>query len=94
MIDDGGVARLATAGQSSIVAVPGTSTAGHVSSTLDSIDDFRCSAPEILLPEEYGMDEVCITKESDIYGMAMVTYEAGSTGLRHPFRRTNVTPIY
>ncbi|KAF9650321.1 kinase-like protein [Thelephora ganbajun] len=77
LIDDNGVARLATAGHSSIVAVPGTSIAGwHVQSALDGeVDDYRYSAPEIQWPEDYGMDKILITKESDVYGMAMVIYE-------------------
>ena len=42
------------------------------------IDNYRYSAPEIQWPEDYSMDEVLVTKESDVYGMAMVIYEASS----------------
>ena len=59
------------------MAVPGTSVAGHMQSGGD-IDNYRYSAPEIQWPEEHGMDEILITKESDVYGMAMVVYEASS----------------
>ena len=75
LIDNGGNARLAIAARSSIVPVPGTSTAAHVPSVQDAlIDDLRCSAPEVQWPELYGKDEAHITKESDVYEMAMVIY--------------------
>lgn len=74
MIDEGGNARLSTAGRSSIVAVKGTSIASHVQSG-GEIDNYRYSAPEIQWTEA---DEILITKESDVYGMAMVIYEASS----------------
>ena len=57
-----------------IVAVPGTSIAGHVQSEGD-IDDYRYSAPEIRRPKYHNME---IEKESDVYGMGMVVYEASS----------------
>ena len=78
MIDDNGVARLATAGRSTIVPVPNTSVAGFVSLSGGNLDNFRYSAPEVQWPEEHGMDKVLITKESDAYGLAMVVYEANS----------------
>lgn len=40
--------------------------------------DYRYAAPEVQWPEEFGMDKIPLTKESDVYGMAMVTYEARS----------------
>lgn len=59
------------------MAAPGTSISGHVQSAFAGDDgDFRYAAPEVGWPEDYGMDEVMITKESDVYGMAMVFYEA------------------
>lgn len=59
------------------MAVPNTSVADHKQSKLD-VDpfDFRCGAPEVLWPEEYGKNEVLITKESDVFEMAIVIYEA------------------
>lgn len=68
---------MATAGRSSIVAVPGTSIAGHMQSG-GEIDNYRYSAPEIQWPEDHDTDEILITKESDVYGMAMIAYEASS----------------
>ena len=59
------------------MAVPGTSTAGHIQSEGD-VDNYRYSAPEIQWPEDHGKDEILITKESDVYGMGMVAYEASS----------------
>lgn len=76
MVDDNGNARLATAGRSSIVAARGTSTSRHVQSEfIGNAGNFRYSAPEVGWPEEYGSYKVLITKESDMYGMAMVIYE-------------------
>lgn len=59
------------------MAVPGTSTAGHIQSGGD-IDDYRYSAPEIRWPESQGENKILITKESDVYGMGMIAYEASS----------------
>ena len=78
LIDDNGVARLATAGRSSFVAVPGTSIAGHSQSGLDDIDKYRYSAPEVQWRDGNEPEKILITKESDVYGMAMVAYEASS----------------
>ena len=59
------------------MAVPGTSVAGHSQSELDE-NMYKCqySAPEIQWPEDYDMEKVLITKESDVYSLAMVAYEA------------------
>ena len=79
MIDDNGAARLATAGRSSIVAVPDTSVAGHLQSAMDeNTDEGQYMAPEIQWPEDYGMEKVLITKASDVYAMGMVAYEVSS----------------
>ena len=59
------------------MAVPGTPLAGYFQYPLKgNLGGNRYLAPEIQWPEDYGMDEVIVTKESDIYGMAMITYEA------------------
>ena len=61
------------------MAVPGTSIAGHSQSGLDgNIDKYRYSAPEIQWRDDGGADKILITKESDVYGMAMVAYEVSS----------------
>ena len=82
LVDDSGTVRLATAGRSSIVATPGTSIAGHIQSVVDGDDNnYRYMEPEILLPDELhtgNVDRILATKEGDVYGMAMVTYEASS----------------
>lgn len=76
------------------MVVPDTSTAGYEPSALDGqIYNFRYSAPEVQWPELYGMDEVRITKESDVYGMAMVIYVVRSADLRYLFRGPNLTWI-
>jgi len=77
LIDDNGVARLATGGRNSIMAVPDTSIADHVQSGGD-VDGYRYSAPELHQPEGHGTDETIITKESDVYGMGMIVFEASS----------------
>jgi len=57
------------------VAVPGTSIAAHAQSGGD-IDNYRYSAPEVLWPKDHGRGKIFMTKESDVYGMGMVVYEA------------------
>jgi len=42
------------------------------------IDNYRYSAPEIQWPEDHDQDKILITRESDVYGMGMVVYEASS----------------
>ena len=65
-----------------------------MASVLDGqIDDFRYSAPEVQWPEDFDMTEVRLTKESDIYGMAMVIYKVGSPDLHHLARGPNLTRI-
>ena len=62
-----------------IVAVPGTPFAGYLQYLVErGLDDCRYQAPELQVPEDYGIDKILITKESDVYGMAMVIYEARS----------------
>ena len=63
------------AGRSSLVPVPNTSFAGHQSLVEENLDFCRYSAPELQWPEGYGAEKAVITKESDVYGMAMVIYE-------------------
>ena len=53
-----------------------SSVMGHAQSKGD-IDNYRYLAPELQQPEGHGTDEILITKESDVYGMAMVVSEAG-----------------
>ena len=37
----------------------------------------RWLAPELLFPEEFGLDGARRTKETDVYAFAMVMYEVG-----------------
>ena len=37
----------------------------------------RWLAPELLFPEKFGFGSVRLTKETDIYALAMVMYEVG-----------------
>ena len=57
-----------------------SSIVGRAQSGRD-IDSYRYLAPELQQPEDNGTDEILITKESDVYGMAMVVFEAG---FHHP----------
>ena len=81
------------AGRSSLIPEPNTLSAGHLSSLEEDLDGCRYSAPELQCPEYYGMEKVVITKESDVYGMAMVIYEASITDLYYPGRNLSLTPI-
>lgn len=62
------------------MAVPGTSIAAYAQSGGD-IDSYRYSAPEVLWPKDYDRGKLIMTKESDVYGMGMVAYEAS---FHHP----------
>jgi len=75
LIDDNGVARLSTGGRNSIVPVPDISVVGDVQSEGD-VDYGRYSAPELHPSEDRGVDEISVTRESDVYGMGMIIYEA------------------
>ena len=64
------------------MATPGTSIAGHIQSGVDgdnADDGRRYTEPEILLADDLypgKVDSILATKEGDVYGMAMVVYEA------------------
>ena len=38
----------------------------------------RWLAPELLFPEEFGLESAGRTKETDVYGFAMVMFEVGA----------------
>ena len=90
MIDDDGNARLAIGSNGSIVAAPGTPFARYLQSPVErnsgeedfcpGMDRNRCYlAPELQFQwPNYTRDKILVTKESDIYGMAVVIYEARS----------------
>lgn len=81
LIDDHGAVRLAAAGRYSIMAGPGNSGSGEgYEETGVYANKHRYSAPETLWPEDHGMLEILMTKESDVYGMSMVAYEVGWPG--------------
>ena len=94
LIDDWGNAQLASGGHSSIMAVPGTPFSDYLQPSVEGdLGDCRYLAPEIQWPEDYGTDKILITKESDIYGMAMVIYEARSYKPISPEPGSNLTSI-
>ena len=37
-------------------------------------------APELLVPSRFGLDKRTASKEADVYAMAVVTYQARTTG--------------
>jgi hypothetical protein len=76
------------------VAVPDTAFADYLQSSVEGdLGDCRYLAPEIQWPENYDMDKIFITKESDVYGMAMVIYEARSYKPISPGPGSNLTSI-
>ena len=61
------------------MAVPDTSVAGHSQSEIDWDDGKnRYSAPEVQWFDESSTGKFVITKESDVYGMAMIAYRVSS----------------
>ena len=61
------------------MVVPGTPFAEYLPSSLSGgLCCYRYLAPEIRWPEAYGTDKIPVMKESNIYGMAMIIYEARS----------------
>ena len=83
-MDDNDTARLTTGGRSSIVAEPGTSVANLVQSEAieGGAEEFRYMAPEIQFLEQNSdtgeNDKIRVTKESGVYAIGMVVYEASS----------------
>ena len=59
------------------MVAPDTPIAGHVQSGGDT-DSYQYSAPELHRPEGRGIGEIIMTKESDVYRMGMVIFEASS----------------
>ena len=76
------------------MAVPGTPFAGYFQYlSKENLSGNRYLAPEIQLSEDYGTDKILITKESDVYGMAMVIYRARSYKPISPGSGSNLTLI-
>ena len=76
------------------MAVPGTPFADYLQPSVEGdLGDCRYLAPEIQWPEDYGTDKILMTKESDIYGIAMVIYEARSYKSISPGPGSNLTSI-
>ena len=76
------------------MVIPGTPFAEYLQSSLQmDLHGYRYLAPEIQWPGVYGMDKIPIMKESDIYGMAMVIYEARSYQLLSHGPESNLTLI-
>lgn len=79
--------------------VPGTSVANHVQSGQEDIVEYRYLAPEVQWLEDNTADKgdttdkILITKESDVYGMGMVAYEASFHRMVSSGPRVNLTLI-
>ena len=61
-----------------IVAVPGTPFAGYLQPSVEGNSGNQCYLAPELQPQKYISDKIIVTKESDIYGMANIIYEARS----------------
>ena len=72
LIDDDGHARLADFGLLTIISDPMNFTA---SSSLVSGGTTRWMSPELLHPDQFGLEDSRPTKESDCYALGMVIYE-------------------
>ena len=72
LIDQNGHARLADFGLLVIVSDPAYFT---VSSSAPAGGTMRWMSPELLDPEQFGLDDSRPTKESDCYALGMVIYE-------------------
>ncbi|KZT07864.1 kinase-like protein [Laetiporus sulphureus 93-53] len=72
LIDDNGVPRLADFGLATVVyrmQTVNTASESHRGGT------YRWMAPELFDPEKFGLPHVRPSKESDVYGLAMVMWE-------------------
>ena len=72
LVDQNGRARLADFGLLTIVSDPTYFTASSSASTGGTV---RWMSPELLEPEQFGLDHGCPTRESDCYALGMVIYE-------------------
>jgi len=84
LIDKKGHARLADFGLLTIISDPAIFT---TSSSIVACGTIRWMSPELLLPDQFGLDDSRPTKESDCYALGMVIYEVLSgkapfTGLK------------
>lgn len=59
-----------------MTVIPDSMTTQNVSTSSPG-GTVRWMAPELLLPEDYGLPRCIPTKESDMYALGMVIYEAG-----------------
>ena len=72
LIDQDGHARLADFGLLTIIS---DHTYFNTSSSTAAGGTTRWMSPELLDPEQFGLDHSCPTKESDCYALGMVIYE-------------------
>jgi serine/threonine protein kinase len=72
LINDDRRACLADFGLTTIIP---DSIAGYSVTAVESAGTARWMAPQLLVPEEYGLTKCTLTKESDIYALGMVMYE-------------------
>jgi len=82
LIDQMGTARLADFGLLTIISDP----TNHLSSSTDAHGGTpRWMSPELIYPQEYGLEKSQPTKHSDCYALGMVIFETISG--HHPFHQ-------
>lgn len=73
LVNDNLCAVIADFGLAAVMQVSTTSLTAMTNS--GGVGTVRWMAPELLIPEEYGLTESRSSKQSDIYAFAMVIYE-------------------
>ena len=81
LITDGGVACLGDFGITGVITDPTVMESGSI--TTFEPDVVRYMAPELLNPSQFYLANSNPSKESDIYSLAMTTYEASSPHIVH-----------
>lgn len=61
------------------------STSSLATTATTGVGTIRWMAPELLMPEDYGLTHSNASKESDVYAFGMVTYEACTIQSFHRF---------
>ena len=90
LIDEAGQVRLADFGLLKIISDP----ANHLSSSSNSQGGtVRWMSPELIYPEQFGLEESSPTKSSDCYAFGMVIYETISGSIPFHEHATPVVPV-
>jgi len=81
LVSEDGIARLGDFGIVGVIADPSVVEPYSMLPSKEGV--FHYVAPELLYPSQFGLSDSNPSKMSDIYSLAMIAYEVGSSHTAH-----------